>query len=80
MLWIRLSPTFLKHDILQILSEGKWSRAGKKYWLCLIFKILQVFRTAVGASGVIYGIIVAFVFMFPNAELAFNVYSGSYQS
>jgi membrane associated rhomboid family serine protease len=29
-----------------------------------------VFRTAVGASGAIYGIIVAFVFMFPNAELA----------
>ena len=26
--------------------------------------------TAVGASGAIYGIIVAFAFMFPNAELA----------
>jgi membrane associated rhomboid family serine protease len=26
--------------------------------------------TVVGASGAIYGIIVAFAFMFPNAELA----------
>jgi membrane associated rhomboid family serine protease len=26
--------------------------------------------TVVGASGAIYGVIVAFAFMFPNAELA----------
>jgi membrane associated rhomboid family serine protease len=36
--------------------------------------------TVVGASGAIYGIIVAFAFMFPNAELAFIIYSSSYQS
>jgi membrane associated rhomboid family serine protease len=30
--------------------------------------------TVVGASGAIYGVIVAFAFMFPNAELA-NVHS-----
>jgi membrane associated rhomboid family serine protease len=35
--------------------------------------------TVVGASGAIYGVIVAFAFMFPNAEL-FNVHSCSNQS
>ncbi|RAV30445.1 rhomboid family intramembrane serine protease [Sinomicrobium soli] len=58
-------------DILAALNEGKYS----EYWYQVapkgtIDNFLSSFLTpAVGASGAVYGILVAFAMMFPNAEL-----------
>jgi membrane associated rhomboid family serine protease len=40
-----------------------------------IIKFHSAYMGTVVASGAIYGVIVAFAFMFPNAELILNVYS-----
>ena len=63
---------FQKAEILQILSEGKINTQWQEL---LSVSDFQNFTSAylgsvVGASGAIYGTIVAFAFMFPNAELA----------
>ena len=61
-----------KSEILQVLGEGKYDSR----WTEILSKsgfesFTSAFITpAVGASGAIYGILVAFAFMFPNAELA----------
>jgi membrane associated rhomboid family serine protease len=68
-----LDSGFSKDDVLSLLNQG----------ICLITRWLNVigqdgvdalsisYRVpAVGASGAIYGLLVAFAFMFPNAELA----------
>jgi len=58
-------------DILSVLAQGKYNTA----WETLIpADTLQNFlgaymQPAVGASGAIYGVLVAFGMMFPNAEL-----------
>jgi membrane associated rhomboid family serine protease len=67
-----LANGFQKTEILQILNEGK---INTKWQELLSVSDLQNFTSAylgsvVGASGAIYGTIVAFAFMFPNAELA----------
>ena len=67
-----LANGFQKSEVLQILSEGK---INTKWQELLSVTDLQNFTSAylgsvVGASGAIYGTIVAFAFMFPNAELA----------
>jgi membrane associated rhomboid family serine protease len=62
---------FTKSEILAVLN-GK----GNNEMVSLLnsgdFKdfVSAYFGTVVGASGAIYGVIVAFAFMFPNAELA----------
>jgi membrane associated rhomboid family serine protease len=61
-----------KGEILKIMGEGKYDSR----WTELLSKsnfesFTAAFVTpAVGASGAIYGILVAFAFMFPDAELA----------
>lgn len=61
-----------KEEILKIISEGKYDSR----WTELLSKsnfdsFTSAFVTpAVGASGAIYGVLVAFAFVFPNAELA----------
>ena len=59
-------------DVISILNEGKFDTNWQVILSKTDFENLTVgyFSTAVGASGAIYGIIVAFAFMFPNAELA----------
>lgn len=58
-------------QLLEIIGEGKyspdWYKAASK---STIDNFLGAFNTpAVGASGAIYGILVAFGMMFPNSEL-----------
>ena len=59
-------------EIFKVLNEGKYNTQ----WLEVISQssidsMASAFLTpAVGASGAIYGLLVAFAFMFPNAELA----------
>lgn len=59
-------------DIIQALNEGKYNTQ----WLEIISQstldnMLSAYLVpVVGASGAVYGLLVAFAFMFPNAELA----------
>ena len=67
-----VSNGYQKVEILKILSEGKFDT---KWQELLTPSDFQTFMGAylgnvVGASGAIYGLLVAFAFMFPNAELA----------
>ncbi|PKH67758.1 rhomboid family intramembrane serine protease [Flavobacterium sp. ALD4] len=63
---------FPKVEILQILNEGKINTQWKELLTASEYQnfISAYMGTVVGASGAIYGVIVAFAFMFPNAELA----------
>jgi membrane associated rhomboid family serine protease len=60
-----------KAEILKILAEGKYDQQ----WTQLLGQsdfshfIQSYMVPAVGASGAIYGLLAAFAFMFPNAEL-----------
>lgn len=62
---------FSKTDIITILNQGKIdTRWQESLPLSDFQNFISAFITpAVGASGAIYGILVAFAFMFPNAEL-----------
>lgn len=63
---------FPKVEVLQILNEGKINTQWQELLTVSQFQDFTsaYLGTVVGASGAIYGVIVAFAFMFPNAELA----------
>lgn len=63
---------FDKHEVMSILAEGKYEVQWKDILGDSTFmNMVSAYNTpAVGASGAIYGLLVAFAFMFPNAELA----------
>ena len=60
-----------KSEIIDVISNGRYSTE----WYAMTSKnsvdnMISAFNTpAVGASGAVYGVLVAFAFMFPNAEL-----------
>ncbi|MGB7393986.1 MAG: rhomboid family intramembrane serine protease [Pricia sp.] len=60
-----------KNQIIQIISEGNYSPAwNEMIGADRVDRFLSAFSTpAVGASGAIYGILVAFAFAFSEAEL-----------
>jgi membrane associated rhomboid family serine protease len=63
---------FTKTEILELLNQG---RIGIRWQELMSVSDFQnftssYFGTVVGASGAIYGLLAAFAFMFPNAELA----------
>jgi len=62
---------FSKSEILSILNGGKIDTRWQEILSDSDFHnfVGSYLGTAVGASGAIYGVIVAFAFMFPNAEL-----------
>lgn len=63
---------FQKVEIMKILNEGKVNTQWQELLTASQYQnfISSFAGTVVGASGAIYGVIVAFAFMFPNAELA----------
>jgi len=63
---------FNKTQILQLLSEGKIDTRWQSLVSVAQFQGFTdaYIGTVVGASGAIYGLLTAFAFMFPNAELA----------
>ncbi len=66
------SSGFAKEDVMQLLNQGKINTQWQEI---LTVSQFQNFMSSfggvmVGASGAIYGVIVAFAFMFPNAELS----------
>ncbi|EIA10450.1 rhomboid family intramembrane serine protease [Flavobacterium frigoris] len=67
-----VSNGFAKAEVLQLLNEGKINTQWQEIMTVSQFQDFTsaYLGTVVGASGAIYGVIVAFAFMFPNAELA----------
>lgn len=63
---------FDKTQILKTLAEGKFDTRWQELLSPSDFQGFMgaYLGTVVGASGAIYGLLVAFAFMFPNAELA----------
>ena len=63
---------FDKTTILQLLNEGKIDTRWQELMSVSDFQNFTggFFGTVIGASGAIYGLLAAFAFMFPNAELA----------
>jgi len=61
-----------KTQIMTVLNQGKFDTSWQEILDGSTFNnMIQAFiGTAVGASGAIYGLLVAFAFMYPNAELA----------
>lgn len=58
-----------KSEVLNILYSGQYLTNWEEF--ISIKSLTNIYAgTAVGASGAIYGLLVAFAFMFPNAELA----------
>jgi membrane associated rhomboid family serine protease len=59
-------------DVLKILVDGKYNTSWQEVLSTSQFdNLMSSFNIpAVGASGAIYGLLIAFAFMFPNAELA----------
>jgi membrane associated rhomboid family serine protease len=68
---ILLANGFNKADILALLNEGKIDTRWQQILSVSEFKHLTeaYLGTVVGASGAVYGLLIAFTFMFPNAEL-----------
>lgn len=61
---------FNKDQVLAILNESKYSPQWEEYMSQSSYNnFINVLKPVLGASGALYGIIVAFAFMFPNAEL-----------
>ena len=65
------SNGFQKTEILQLLNEGKINTQWQSLLTASEYQnFINSFATPmVGASGAIYGLLIAFAFMFPNAEL-----------
>lgn len=63
---------FQKQEVISVLAEGKFDTRWQESMGNTNFtSFLQSYLVpVVGASGAIYGLLVAFAFMFPNAELA----------
>ncbi|WP_082577791.1 rhomboid family intramembrane serine protease [Flavobacterium sp. Root186] len=69
---ILIANGYPKSDILQILNEGKIAVKWKELLTVSQFdNFIHAYGGVVlGASGAVYGLLTAFAFMFPNAELA----------
>lgn len=63
---------FSKADVLPLLNQGKIDTRWQEIMTVSDFQNFTsaYLGTVVGASGAIYGLLVAFAYMFPNAELA----------
>ncbi|BCY28477.1 rhomboid family intramembrane serine protease [Flavobacterium okayamense] len=68
---ILIENGFSKQEIYSLLNEEKYNLQWQEFLSPTVFQnMTQGFiGVAVGASGAIYGLLVAYAFMFPNAEL-----------
>lgn len=65
------SNGFQRTEILQLLNQGKINTQWQSILTATEYQnfISSFATTMVGASGAVYGLLIAFAFMFPNAEL-----------
>lgn len=65
------SNGFQRTEILQLLNQGKINTQWQSLLTATEYQnfISSFATTMVGASGAVYGLLIAFAFMFPNAEL-----------
>ena len=62
---------FKETEVLNLINEGKFMTSWQAVLAPDTFEnMIGALTPTVGASGAIYGLLVAFAFMFPNAELA----------
>ena len=68
---ILIENGFSKQEIFSLMNEEKYNPQWQEFLSPTVFQnMTQGFiGVAVGASGAIYGLLVAYAFMFPNAEL-----------
>ena len=66
-----VSLGYNKGDIMAVLNQGKYDTRWESVLSARDFNNLtgNYFGISLGASGAIYGIMVAFAFMFPNMEI-----------
>jgi rhomboid family protein len=71
-LGILMDNGFQQAEIMKVIAEGKYDVRWQELLIGNDFNnFLQSYiAPAVGASGAVYGLLTAFAFMFPNAELA----------
>lgn len=68
---VNYRPDLFENDIRPILENaGKLNLLNTDSFMTLFGAAREVQVPMVGASGAVYGLLVAFAFMFPNAELA----------
>ncbi|MFQ6603512.1 rhomboid family intramembrane serine protease [Flavobacterium sp. C3NV] len=69
---VLMANGYQKADVMKLLSEGKIDTRWQDLVSVSQFSSFtdSYIGTVVGASGAIYGLLTAFAFMFPNAELA----------
>ena len=69
---VLMTNGYQKADILKLLSEGRIDTRWQDLVSVSQFNgfTAAYLGTVVGASGAVYGLLTAFAFMFPNAELA----------
>jgi membrane associated rhomboid family serine protease len=69
---VLITNGYQKADIIKLLSEGKIDTRWQDLVSVSQFNgfTSAYIGTVVGASGAVYGLLTAFAFMFPNAELA----------
>lgn len=66
-----ISNGFKETEIINLINEGKFMTSWQAVLSPNTFEnMIGALTPTVGASGAIYGLLVAFAFMFPNAELA----------
>lgn len=60
------------HDVINVLNEGKYNNS----WADILTQkgldnfLMSFYTKSLGASGAIYGLLIAFAFMFPDAQLS----------
>ena len=62
---------FAKADVLKLLAEGKYMPGWEEYLTPMQFSnFMQAYLVPMlGASGAVYGLLIAYAFLFPNREI-----------
>lgn len=66
----RFVPEIFKNNLQTILEKtNQWNLITQSSYNALFNSALQIYSSMLGASGAVYGLLIAFAFMFPQAQL-----------